>query len=80
MSENDYPTETPNVALANPAVRRAIGWVTGIGAIVLPTLTAIDAASEQLDWTSWTAPANAGLLALVGVYGLSVTQRNIPRD
>ncbi len=74
-----FPTQTPNVALENPAIRRAIGWILGVGAIVLPVVTAVDANSGDFDLTRWTQPASAGLLALFGVYQLAVTNRNIPK-
>ena len=71
--------QTPNVALANPHVRLVVQWILGIGGILVPTLAAIDSAAPAFDISGWINPAAQGLLALTAVYGLAVTQRNIPR-
>jgi hypothetical protein len=77
-TETPFPTQTPNVALENPAVRRVLGWVLGVGGVVIPVVTAVDAASNDFDLTRWTNPISAGFLALFGIYQLAVTNRNIP--
>jgi hypothetical protein len=73
------PSETPNVVLANPVVRRTLGWVVGVAAVVVPTAAVIDQASADLDWSSWLAPATAATSFLAGLLGLIVTVPNVPR-
>lgn len=79
MSTTPIPSETPNVVLANPTVRRALGWVVGLSAILVPLATIIDARSEAFDWTAFTDPATAGTSFLAGLLGLVVTVPNIPK-
>lgn len=72
------PTQTPNVVLANPVTRKALNWVVGIAALVVPTVAIIDGASADLDWSSWTIPAMAATLYAAGILGIVVTTPNIP--
>lgn len=74
----ETPNVTPNVVLANPVVRKALNWVVGLAAIIVPLLTIIDARSEDFDWTGFTDPATAGTSFLAGLLGLVVTLPNIP--
>lgn len=69
---------TPNVVVQNPAVRKVAGVVLGIAGILLPVLLAVDAATEAFDLAAFTTPALAGVSALAGVFGLSVTVPNVP--
>ena len=73
------PSETPNVVLANPAVRRALNWVVGLAAVVVPAALVLDGASPELDWSVVLTPATAVTSFLAGLLGLSVTLPNIPK-
>ena len=72
------PDVTPNVVLANPAVRKALGWIVGLAAILVPLATIVDARSEAFDITGFTDPATAATSFLAGLLGLVVTVPNIP--
>lgn len=76
---NTNPSNTPNVVVQNPAVRRIANIVIGTLAIVVPTAVVIDLAAPEFDITQYTTPAMAGLLFLAGLFGLSVTTPNIPK-
>jgi len=73
------PTETPNVVLANPAVRRVLNIVVGTAAIVLPVATIIDSRSDAFDWTAWTDPATAATSFLAGLLAVAVSAPNVPK-
>lgn len=72
-------SETPNVVVQNPKVRKAAGWVIGVALIVFPAAIVLDGASPQLDWSVWTVPAMAVTSFLAGIWGIGVTNPNIPR-
>lgn len=73
------PTQTPNVVIANPLVRRIANVIIGTLAIVVPTAVVVDLAAPEFDISAYTTPAMAGLLFVAGLFGLSVTTPNIPR-
>lgn len=78
MSTPTTPDVTPNVVLANPAVRKALGWIVGVAAILVPLLSIVDANSDAFDISGFTDPATAGTSFLAGLLGLVVTVPNIP--
>jgi hypothetical protein len=80
MSDTPQPSETPNVVLQNPAVRRALNWIVGLAAIIVPAAAVLDAASPDLDWSSVVVPATAVTSFLAGLLGLIVTTPNIPKS
>lgn len=69
---------TPNVVLGNPVVRKALNWVVGIAAVLVPLLIVIDGRADGFDISGWTDPAAAGTSFLAGLLGLAVTIPNIP--
>jgi len=77
--DGGLPTETPNVVLANPTVRRVLNYVVGTAAIVLPVATIIDSRSDDFDWTSWTDPATAAISFLAGLLAVAVSGPNVPK-
>lgn len=82
MVVNDEPTppsDTPNVVLQNPQVRKGLGWVVGLAAIIVPLSIVIDGASAAFDWADWTTPAAAATSFLAGLLGVVVTIPNIPK-
>lgn len=72
------PGSTPNVVVQNPTVRKVMGVILGVAAIVLPTIITFDMAADNVDFSSWTTPLMATLLFLSGLFGLTVTTPNVP--
>lgn len=73
-------SETPNVVIHNPRVRKVAQWVIGVAAIVLPAAMVLDSASPELDWTVWTVPGMAVTSFLAGLYGVTVVVPNVPKS
>lgn len=73
-------SDTPNVVVSSPRVRRVAQWVIGVAAIVVPAAMVLDAASPELDWTVWTVPGMAVTSFLAGLYGVTVSAPNIPKS
>lgn len=73
------PTETPNVVIESPQIRRIANIVVGGLGILLGTLIVVDGSAPQFDVSFVTGPASAGLLYLGSALGLAVTLPNIPR-
>jgi peptidoglycan/LPS O-acetylase OafA/YrhL len=78
MSNTNLPSETPNVVLANPYVRKALNYVVGGAALLLPIAAIIDGSSDAIDWSAFTIPATGVTSFLAGLLGLAVTVPNIP--
>lgn len=72
-------TQTPNVVVANPSVRRVAGIVLGAVGVILGTAVVVDGATGAFDITAVTTPVTAGYLYLSSLFGLAVTVPNIPR-
>ena len=72
-------SDTPNVVIQNPRVRKVAQWVIGVAAILLPAAMVLDAASPELDWTVWTVPGMAVTSFLAGVWGVAVAAPNVPK-
>lgn len=78
MSDTPLPTETPNVVVSNPAVRKVANIILGIALIVFPAAGILDASSADLDFSQWLIPASAVTSFLAGLFGLVVTTPNVP--
>lgn len=72
-------SETPNVVVHNPKVRKVAQWVIGSAAILFPALIVLDGSSPELDLSVWTVPGMAVTSFLAGVFGLAVISPNIPK-
>ncbi len=72
------PTQTPNVVVENPTVRKIAGITLGIVGLALGTTLVVDGATNAFDLTELTNPISAGYLYLSSVFGLVVTVPNIP--
>ena len=72
-------SNTPNVVVHNPAVRKVANVVLGSALIVFPALIVLDANAPALDFSEWTTPAMAVTSFLAGVFGLVVTAPNVPK-
>lgn len=77
-AEHTQPTQTPNVVVQNPAVRKVANVVLGVALIVFPAAIVLDASTDALDFSAWTVPAMAVTSFLAGIFGLSVTAPNVP--
>lgn len=73
------PTETPNVVVQNPTVRRVASIVLGVVGIVLGTAIVVDGATPAFDITALTGPVSAAYLYLGSLFGLAVTVPNTPK-
>lgn len=74
------PTETPNVVIENPTVRKVANVVLGAAGLTLGTVLVVDAAAPAFDLAAITGPAAAAYLYLSSAFGLAVTLPNIPRS
>lgn len=71
-------SETPNVVIASPAVRKALNAVLSYGTLAVGLVTAVDAASPAFDLSGYTLPAMAGLGFILSALTAGVTIPNIP--
>ena len=76
---NAAATETPNVVVSNPIVRKTMGVVISSAAVIVPAAIVLDVNTPLVDWSAWTTPAMAVTSFLAGVFGLVVTTPNVPR-
>lgn len=72
-------SETPNVVVKSPTVRRIINATLFTAGVLLGTVVVVDGTSDAFDLTDITGPASAGLLYLGSAFGFAVTLPNIPR-
>lgn len=73
-------TETPNVVVQNPNVRKVANVILGVALIVFPTAAVLDGASADLDFSQWLIPATAVTSFLAGVFQVAVTVPNVPKS
>lgn len=78
MSNPATPTETPNVVVQDPRIRKGANIVLGVAGVVIGAAIVLDAASPELAYANVTGPASAVYVFLAGVFGLAVTTPNIP--
>lgn len=74
------PSQTPNVVIANPKVRRVANVVLGVVGLAVGTAVVVDAASTAIDITAITTPIFAGYAYLASAFQLAVTLPNTPRS
>lgn len=79
MSTNTTASETPNVVVSNPKIRRIANVTLGVVGLVLGTALVVDGASADFDVSAVTTPALAGYLYLASAFGLTVITPNIPK-
>lgn len=73
-------TETPNVVVQSPKIRRAANWILGIVGLVLGTLIVVDGASDAFTLAGFTGPASAAYLYLGSAFQIGVTLPNVPKS
>ncbi len=71
-------SETPNVVIASPAVRKLLNAVVGYGSLLVGLVVAVDTASPAFDLLAYTTPTWAGLAFLNSAVTVGVTIPNIP--
>ncbi len=71
-------SETPNVVIASPAVRKLLNAVVGYGSLLIGLVVAVDTASPAFDLLAYTTPTWAGLAFLNSAVTVGVTIPNIP--
>lgn len=75
---SNVPTETPNVIVQNPVVRKVVGNVLGGATLALSIATLVDGAIEQISYSDITGPAAIIVAGLFGIFQLTVTSPNVP--
>lgn len=73
------PSETPNVVIADPRVRKVATAIIATAGIIIGAAATLDMASPEVDWAALTVPASAVTLFLAGIFGVTVTLPNVPR-
>ena len=76
---NTTPTETPNVVISNPKVRKGINIALWSAGVILGTVIVVDGSTPAFELSQVTGPISAGLLYLGSAFGFAVTLPNIPR-
>lgn len=76
MSESN----TPNVVVQNPHVRKVANIVLGVALIVFPAAAVLDSTAPGIDFSEWLIPATAVTSFLAGVFNVAVTVPNVPKD
>ena len=71
-------SETPNVVIESPTIRRALNAIVGYGSLAVGLVVAVDTASPAFDLLAYTTPTWAGLAFLNSALTVGVTIPNIP--
>lgn len=79
MADHVAPSETPNVVIADPRVRKYATASITIASVIVGAASVLDLASPELDWATVTTPASALILFLAGIFGVAVTLPNVPK-
>lgn len=72
------PSETPNVIVSDPHVRKTVGNILGGASLILAIATLVDGAIAELDYGFVTGPAAVIIAGLFGIFQLGVTSPNVP--
>jgi hypothetical protein len=78
MANPNFPSETPNVTIENPKVRKGIRTVVDVYGAAIFVVGAVDAASAGFDLAWLLVPAGAAYIAIRAVFGFAVDNRNTP--
>ena len=77
-NSNPLPTQTPNVVIENPAIRKGIRTTLDVIGGLTTIAGAVDLASPSFDIAAWTVPILAGYTAARVVFGFAVDNTNTP--
>jgi hypothetical protein len=80
MNDHVAPTQTANVIVENPAVRKVVGNILGGATLVLSIATLVDGAITAIDYAYITGPAAVIVGGLFGIFQLGVTSPNVPKS
>jgi hypothetical protein len=73
------PTETPNVVIENPRIRKGLNVVISSVALLVGTAIVVDGVAPEFDISQFTVPISAGLLYVASVFNIAVTLPNVPK-
>lgn len=73
------PTQTPNVVIEDPRVRKAAGNILAVASLVEAIAVLVDGAIAQIDYGYITGPAAIIITGLFGIFQLAVTSPNVPK-
>lgn len=76
----NIPSETPNVVIENPKVRKGLRTVIDTIGGVTFIVAAADAVSDQFDVLAYTVPIMAAYTAARVVFGFVVDNSNTPKQ
>lgn len=79
MTNAPLPSETPNVVVENPTVRKVAGNTLAVASLVLAIATLVDGAIAEIDYGNVTGPAAIIIAGLFGIFQLGVTSPNVPK-
>ena len=74
------PSNTPNVVVENPTVRKVAGNTLGVAGLILSIATLVDGAIPEIDYGHITGPAAIIIAGLFGIFQLGVTSPNVPKQ
>lgn len=77
---NINPTETPNVVVQNPLVRKVVGNTLAVASLALAVAVLVDVNVVGLDYAFVTIPAGGIIAGLFGIFQLGVTSPNVPKQ
>jgi hypothetical protein len=77
---SNIPTETPNVVVQNPLVRKVVGNTLAVASVGLSIAVLVDGAISELDYGNITGPAAVIIAGLFGIFQLGVTSPNVPKQ
>jgi hypothetical protein len=72
------PSESANVIIQNPTVRKVAGNTLGAASLVLSVAVLVDGAVAAIDYSFITGPAAIIVAGLFGIFQLTVTSPNVP--
>jgi hypothetical protein len=78
MTSTPLPTQTPNVHIENPNVRKALRTVLDVIGGLTFIATMVDIASPAFDVAAFTVPILQGYAAARVVFGFAVDNPNTP--
>lgn len=78
MSTTPTPSETPNVVVSDPRVRKVAGNVLAVASLIESIAVLVDGAIPQIDYGYITGPAAVIIAGLFGIFQLAVTSPNVP--
>jgi len=73
-------SNTPNVVIENPHVRKIANMTLSVVGLVLSSAMVLDASIQTVDWSAYTSPAFALYGFLAATFGLAIISPNIPKQ